>query len=112
MKKFTLGCLMVVAGSCVAAGCAEKGGEAGATSASAGASAKPATSAMAAAASATAAAAPATAAAVATAAATDDGFAAFKDLDLSSFHKLWKGFTIKAPEGATVKQGSTGPTIT
>jgi hypothetical protein len=117
MKEISFGCLLVMASVCVAAGCSEKGGDAGASSASPEATSRPATSATAAA---TSAAASATASAIAapgpsaapSAAPSDDPFAAFKDLDMSSFHKLWKGYSVKAPEGATIKQGASGPRIT
>jgi hypothetical protein len=115
MKKVTLGYLMVLAGSCVAAGCGEKSSDAGAN-ADPGAASRPATSAVAAAASATAAAPSPTASAIAapgsSPAPSGDAFDAFKDLDMSTYHKLWKGYSIKAPEGATIKKGPSGPRIT
>lgn len=117
MKNSIYASLTVITLSFLAA-CAEKGSDAGATGAALSASPKssgsaaPATvAASASAASSAAAAVSAAPTAAASAAPADDAFATFKDLDLSSFHKLWKGFSVKAPEGATVKQGSGGPVI-
>ncbi len=111
MKNLTVG-LFLVGVAVSAAGCGDQAAD-GVASGTAAASGKPAKSAAAATsgtAAASASAAP-TASAAASAAAGGDDFASFKDTDLSAFHKLWKGFSIKAPEGATISQGYGGPKI-
>lgn len=96
------------------AACGEKAADPEASAAASGSSSKPKGSASAAAASGGASATAggaASAAASADAPASDDPLATFKDLDLSGFHKIWKGYSVKAPEGATITQGSGGPKI-
>lgn len=63
--------------------------------------------------------APASAAPSATAAATASATAApaaggldgFKDFDISSYGKVWQGYSIKAPDGAQMKKSFGGPEI-
>lgn len=92
--------------------CGDKGGEASSATASAEAKSKSSSS-TAASSAATSAAPAASSAAAATSAAPAAGgdFASFKDLDLSGFHKIWKGYSVKAPEGAVIKKGYGGPRI-
>ncbi len=114
MNHVKLG-LVCLVGACAVVACGDKAVE-GSASGTAASSAAPAKSGAAASASASAtaeaiASASAAPSASASAAANDDPLAALVDTDLSSFHKLWKGFSVKAPQGATIKQGSYGPRI-
>lgn len=111
MKKVSLLSIAICA---LGLGCGDKGGAASSASASADAKAKPsgstaATSTAATTASAAPAGSASTASSVTPAAGGD--FASFKDLDLSGFHKIWKGYSVKAPEGAVIKKGYGGPRI-
>jgi hypothetical protein len=47
----------------------------------------------------------------ATAAAAAGGLDGFKDFDISSYGKVWQGYSIKAPDGAVMKKSFGGPEI-
>jgi hypothetical protein len=110
MIRVELG-LVCLVGACAVVACGDKAIE-GSASGTAASTAAPATSGTAVSASPVATAdASAGAEPSASAAANEDPLAALVDTDLSAFHKLWKGFSVKAPQGATIKQASYGPRI-
>ncbi|NUO50220.1 MAG: hypothetical protein HOV80_15305 [Polyangiaceae bacterium] len=84
------------------------GGSASAEASSASSAAKTSAPAPA---SATAAASGAPAASASAAAAPAGGLDGFKDFDISSYGKVWQGYSIKAPDGAVMKKSFGGPEI-